>query len=86
MTNSQIPAVGVSDFAHELKIKHCGNLLAKAMAAGDRHTANKWLEAQSLAIAQRSPQQQARMEAAIEQAISDGNHYFQAQGAMRAAA
>lgn len=82
----QTPAVGVSDFARELQIKHYGNLVVRAMAAGDRHTANNWLQAQMLAIAQRSPAQQARMTADIEQAISDGNDYFAVQGAMRAAA
>lgn len=72
------------DAERELHIQSCGHLMQQAMAAGNRQEAMDWMQAQTLAIAQRSPAQVARMTAAIEQAISDGNDYFNVQGAMAA--
>ena len=75
-------AIAKSDLDRELQIKHYGNLVVETMATGNRHAANNWLQAQMLAIAQRSPQQQARMAAEIDRAIDDeGNNYFAFMGA-----
>lgn len=70
----------MTDEQREQHIKHCGCMVEQAMAAGDRHEAANWMQAEMLGIALRSPEQQARMTAAIERAIDEGVNYFAACG------
>jgi hypothetical protein len=70
----------MNDEQREQQIKHYGHMVEQAMAAGDRHAAANWMQAEMLAIALRSPEQQARMTAAIDRAIDEGVDYFAACG------
>ena len=70
----------ITDYERELHIQHAGYLMGLAMHSGNREEAQQWLRAQMLAIRQRSPAQQARMAADIEQAIDHGNDYFSTCG------
>lgn len=55
----------MSDEEREQHIADCGRLMLEAMAAGNREEAEGWLQAQNQAIAARSPEQVARMEAQL---------------------
>lgn len=54
----------MTDEELEHHIADCGRLMQEAMAEGDRVTADAWRIDMEHAIAQRSPKQIARMEAA----------------------
>ena len=75
----------MNDQQREQHIKHCGCMVEQAMSTGDRHEAANWMQAEMLAIACRSPGQQARMTAAIDKAIDEGNDYFSVTGALHGA-
>lgn len=75
----------MTDAEREAYIARCGRQLVEAMAAGNRQEAVSWMQAEMLAISQRSPAQQARMTAAIDQAIDDGVNYFDSCGARHSA-
>lgn len=53
----------MTDEEREAHIEDCGRLMLEAMAQGDRNQAQGWLEDMNHAIAMRSPEQVARMEA-----------------------
>ena len=56
----------IQDDLHELQIKKMGLRSEMALAQGKRQKAVEWQQLQARLIAQRSPEQIARMEAAIE--------------------
>ena len=53
----------------ELEIRSAGFYLTRAMDAGNKPEARKWEQEQRRLIGLRSPEQIARMEAAIDRAI-----------------
>lgn len=63
-------ALEMSDQEREEHIAACGRRMVKAHNEGDTAAARQWLKLQNEAIAMRSPQQVARMEAC----------YFAAEG------
>lgn len=68
----------MSDVEREVHIQACGRHIEAAHRAGDMATARLWLQAEMLAVKERSPAQVARME----------EDYFSTEGerARRAAA
>jgi len=70
----------MSDAELEAHIRDCGELMRLAYEDHDHQAAERWQEAMYRAIAQRSPAQQARMEAEIQARIDDGPGYFMARG------
>lgn len=53
----------MTDEEREAHIHDCGRLMLESMAQDNRQAAEEWLQAQTLAIKSRSPEQVARMEA-----------------------
>lgn len=70
MTANQHPEL--SDADRETYIEQCGLMVVEAMAQGRRQLARYWLEKKKLAIYQRSPEQQDKMNAEIDRRISEG--------------
>lgn len=64
----------------DLHIQDLGRLAEKALADGDPTGARLWADRMYAAIAARTPQHQAAMEAEILRQIDDGAGYFAAQG------
>ncbi len=60
----QAGSTSMTDAELEQHIEDCGRLMLECMAQGDRNQAEGWLQDMNHAIAQRSPEQVARMEAA----------------------
>lgn len=71
----------IQDATHEMHIQYLGARMKMSMDAGNRQEADSWMQAQVQAITKRSPEQQARMTAAIDRAIDEGVNYFAACGA-----
>lgn len=61
----------IQDDLHELRIKKMGLRSELALSQGKRAKAVEWLQLQKRLIAQRSPEQIARMEAAIGKAVGE---------------
>lgn len=70
----------MTDTELERHIQDCGRLMLAAMEAGNREEAEGWLQAQNQAIAQCSPAQVARMEAARGLGPSGQSCYFDSMG------
>lgn len=79
---NQLP---MTDQQRERYIRECGLLMVAAMVAGNRQEADSWMQAEMLAISQRSPAQVAKMTAEVERAIDEGVNYFAAIGDRHAA-
>ena len=61
----------IQDDLHELRIKKMGLRSELALSQGKLAKAVEWLQLQKRLIAQRSPEQIARMEAAIGKAVGE---------------